>query len=449
MSIQPLTFTGVSSLSDSLQEVLKRAVSIASMPLQQLHNQDADVLQRKTLLGGLSTAVSGLGSAVARLGDVASKQALAATSSNSAKVSVTNTGAAAPVTYTVSDITSLAAAASETSIAGYGDATTTAVSANGSMRLVVGANTYDFTLTNNSLAGLRDKINSLNAGVTATILTTGSNNYLSVSANNTGATTLQIVDDPAGTATQWLTSANQGSDAVFKLNGLNISRKTNTVNDIIPGVVFTVKDKTGAGESVTLTLATDRSQLSSAIADFVDAYNALLDATNAQVGSNAGLLSGDFLIREVQGDMRSLAGYQSSGAIRSLADMGVTFDNLGKVSFDETVFDALSDDQISAALSFFGSKTSGFGALADQFTQLSDPITGLIKLQQDSYDREDARLQDQIAEMETRINDMQIATAARLQAADALLAQLESQQQMLDASIKSVNLVTFGKNQDQ
>ena len=138
MSIQPLTFTGVSSLSDSLQSVLNRAVSIASIPLQQLQNHDADVLQRQTLLGGLSTAVDNLGSAVAKLGDIASKQALSATSSNSAKVSVTNSGASSPVAYTISDITSLASAASETSATGYSNSSTDAVSANGSMELVVG-----------------------------------------------------------------------------------------------------------------------------------------------------------------------------------------------------------------------------------------------------------------------------------------------------------------------
>ena len=321
-------------------------------------------------------------------------------------------------------------------------------------------NKYDFTLTNNSLVGLRDKINSLNAGVTATILTTDSGNYLSVSANSSGVTTLQIIDDPGDPGvvgdpgyplhanTQWLTANNQGSNAVFKLNGLQIDRKSNTVNDVIPGVSFTVLEKTDTDEDITLTLASDRSQLSSAISDFVTKYNSLLGTTNAQVGASAGLLSGDFLVREVQGDMRALGSYEGSGTIKSLADMGITFDSQGKISFDQTTFDALSDSQISGAFSFFGSKTTGFGALADKFTQLSDPITGLIKLQQDSYTREDTRLQGQIADMEDRITSMQTATAARLQAADALLAQLESQQQVLDASIQSVNLVTFGKNKD-
>jgi hypothetical protein len=39
---------------------------------------------------------------------------------------------------------------------------------------------------------------------------------------------------------------------------------------------------------------------------------------------------------------------------------------------------------------------------------------------------------------------MQTSLQAKLQAADALLAQLASQQQMLAASIQSLNLATFG-----
>jgi hypothetical protein len=72
------------------------------------------------------------------------------------------------------------------------------------MQLVVGSATSTFTLANNNLVSLRDKINSLGAGVTASILTTSDGNYLTISANATGATTLQLIDDP-------VTAANPGA----------------------------------------------------------------------------------------------------------------------------------------------------------------------------------------------------------------------------------------------
>ena len=49
----------------------------------------------------------------------------------------------------------------------------------------------------------------------------------------------------------------------------------------------------------------------------------------------------------------------------------------------------------------------------------------------------------------TRINSMQTSMAARLQAADSLIAQLQSQQQTLNSSLQGLNLVLYGKNPNQ
>ena len=445
MSIAPLTFTGVSTYSSDLQTVLNRAVQIAQLPLTALQNQDTDVLQRKTLVSDLSQPLTDLGNAVAALGQLASSQGLAASSSDSSVVSVTGTGAKTAAVYTVSNVTSLARAASETSTTGYASSTATPVSSTGSMRLVVGSNNYDFSLSTNNLVTLRDRINSLGAGVSASILTTSGGNYLSLSASSTGATTLRLLDDPTGAATNRLTSANQGTNAVFQLNGIPISRSSNVVNDVVPGLTFTLNDTTTSGQSVQLTLATDRSQLGSALQTFATAYNAVVDKVNAQVGPNAGLLSGDFLVREVQSDLRSLGNYQSGGTVKSLTDLGINFAANGKMSVDTSTLNSLSDSQVNAAFTFLGSSSTGFGALAAKFTQLTDPITGLIKIQQDSYDTTDRRLQAEISDMTTKINSMQTALSSRLQMADSLLATLQAQQTQVSSSVQSLNYVLYGK----
>ena len=93
------------------------------------------------------------------------------------------------------------------------------------MKLVLGSNSYTINLTSqtNNLNGLVSAINGLGAGVTASVLTTGSGatpNYLSLSAASTGATTLQLIDDPTGAATNVITAANQGSNAKLHLQRL-------------------------------------------------------------------------------------------------------------------------------------------------------------------------------------------------------------------------------------
>ena len=114
-----------------------------------------------------------------------------------------NTGATSAATYTISDITSVAKAASETSKIGYADSSATPISTTGVVKLVVGAKSYDITLTpgTNNLVGLRNAINNLGVGATASVITTGTGlnpNYLSISANSSGAAALQLFDDPDG-----------------------------------------------------------------------------------------------------------------------------------------------------------------------------------------------------------------------------------------------------------
>ena len=432
MGLTPLTFTGLSTFSNDYQTILNRATQIAQLPVTMLQNQDVDVLQKKTLLGNLNSAVGALVTSLSSLGTTAANRALSTTSSNPAAVTVANTGAAAPATYTINSVTSAAAAASERTIASFATSAATPVSATGTMKLVVGSESYPFDLATNSLTGLRDKINSLGAGVTASVITaSGTSNYLSITTNATGATTLQHFDDPDGANNNVHTAANQGANAVFQLNGININQPGNVVNSVLPGVTFTI-----AGSSdtpVTLTLATDRAKLSKALGDFVASYNALAAQLSAQQGKNAGLLSGDNIIGQLNTAMRQLTSYRlNSGSIRGLADLGIQFSQTGEASLDQTAFDKLSDAGLADALTFAGSTTNGLGGFSKTFDQFSNSLTGAIQSEQLSLTRTDQRLQQQITALNDRVAATQKSLAAKLQQADALVARLQAQQNLLN-----------------
>ncbi len=448
MSLTPLTFTGVSKYSTDFQTILTRAVSIANIPAKAIQNQQTDLVQKKLIVSNLQTAAAGLASSLTALTAIGDSKGLSASSSDSTKVAIlTSTGTTA-ASYTVSEITSVAKAASETSAVGYADSSTTAVSSTGSLTLTVGSHDYPITLTSdtNNLAGLRDAINKLGVGVTASVLTTGTGltpNYLSVSANDTGAKALSVTDDPAGAATALLTSTNQGANAVFNLNGVPVSKSSNTINDVVPGISFSILGTTSGG-TVSLTLATDRSTLTSALQTFVSNYNAVSTQLDGQIGPSAGVLSGDFLIREVQGDLRSLTGFQGTGAVKNFSDLGLELSNTGALSLNTTTLNGLSASAIDSAFTFVGTSVSGLGSLNSKFTQLSDPISGLIKIQQDQYDVTNTRLTSDLADITDKVALLQTVTAQKLQAADSLLAQLDSQQSVLTGVLLSVNNALYG-----
>lgn len=449
MSFTPLSFVGLSQYSEDFQMIMQRTVSIASLPIKALQNEQKDLLQQKLLVSNLMSTVDALASKVAALGEVGARKALAASTTSPSKVRGTNVSATSAATYTITEITSVARVASETSVSGYTDSGSSPVSASGTVRLVVGSDTYDIDVSaNNSLIGLRDAINQLGAGVTATIFTTGTGeepNYLSITANAAGAKTLQLIDDPEGAATHLITSNNQGANTEFKLNGVPVSKTSTLINDVVPGLTFEIFEKTAPGEEIIVALGTDRNQVSSALSSLVGAYNELVDQVSGQIGEQAGLLSGNFLVREIQEVMRRFTGYNGTGAIKSLAEVGIELDRDGKMSFNSSTFAALSDSQVLGAIDLLGTSTTGLGGFAKQFQAISDPVTGLAKLQLDRYEAADLRLNRQIGEIADRVNVMQAGLLAKLQAADTILAQLESQRSMVETTVQSLQYVLYGR----
>lgn len=452
MGLTPLTFSGVSTYSADFQKILERSMTIAAQPISALQNEQTKILQRKSIASGLRNTVDGLAEAVRKLGETGNNKALGGTSTNSSKVSIGTVTATAPASYTITEITSLARSASASSN-GYSSVSAQPVSATGTVRLTVGGTEQTITLNSseNNLTGLRDKINGLGLGVTASIFTTGTGanpNYLSITANTTGEKAIALVDDPTGAATNLLSNVDSGSNANFKLNGVSVSKSSNLVNDVVNGVSFTLTGTTSGSESVTLSLSSNRNSVSSRLNAFVEAYNSVLEATDAQVGEAAGLLTGDFLVRETNNVLREIAGYEGSGAIKSLSDLGISFAKDGKASFDDQVLADLSDSSFQEALNFLGTETTGFGGQVSRLKQLSEPVTGLISIQEARYEEEDAKISERVEELTARLEALQQSTSLRLQTVDALLGSLESQKTIIDASYKSVQLVLFGKNQE-
>ena len=343
------------------------------------------------------------------------------------------------------DLLTATGSGTETSTTDYTDTTTAQVS-KGTMTLVSGSQNYTFQLAGNNLQSLAAAINAQNAGVSASVLTTPTGDYLSVSAEQTGATTLALYDGASASGRDLLTDANQGSNAKFQLNGINVTQSSNTVNSVIPGVTFTLE---GTGSSATtISLATDPTQISSALQSFVTNYNALQTAVEGQEGQNAGALAGDSVVDQLQTLLNQMASYTHiGGGIQGLADLGVEFnDDTGQLSFDSTTFDGLSSSQVQDALNFLGTTTTGFGAFYTQLDGFSDPVSGLIQAEITGDHQTDSDLQNQISTMTTQVQTMQTNLTSQLETADAQQEELQNQQAELNASLDGLNLVLYGKD---
>lgn len=432
------------------QAILNKAVQTSEVPLTQLETQDTAVLSQESALGSLQSAVAAVTSSLTALGQDGATGALTASSSNSSVVTASDAGATSPASYVINSITSAAAAASETSLSSYSASApvTTGATTPGAMELMVGTKAYDFTLTpgNNNLAGLVSHINGLNSGVTASVLTTSTGNYLSLQANQTGATTLTLSDESTATPANIITNTNQGTDAVFHLNGIKVTQPGNTVNGVVSGLTFNIVAPSSS--PTTISLSSNPSQLSNDLQTLVTNYNALVTAVQAQAGGSNGALIGDTTINQLQQAMQHVNSYfsPSSGSVQSLSDLGVTFNGVnGAASFDPTVVGGMSTSQLNDALNYVGTATTGLGAFASTFSGFSDPVAGLIQTEIASDKKSDSNLQSQIDKSTASINQMQAGLATQIEQADALESAYESQQTELAASLQGLDLVLYGK----
>ncbi|MBI1751470.1 MAG: flagellar filament capping protein FliD [Acidobacteria bacterium] len=226
--------------------------------------------------------------------------------------------------------------------------------------------------SSNTLNGLRDKINASGAGVTASVVNMGRGDkpyQLVLTAKDTGTGTTQgvvtlvdITNQSGGSAgaaannlgitagtvdsltapttlTGGLTSTASGStgvDAVFTLNGIEMTRKSNTVRDAVDGITFTLKQGGQTGIT-TLTVAPDKTGATTAIQDFISKYNALLkdykaastSTKNSDGSINEAPLAGDASTRAMMANLKATltglsGGLPGDASYKSLASIGIT-----------------------------------------------------------------------------------------------------------------------------
>ncbi len=393
-----LSFQGVTTglQTDSL---IKAIMQQEGLPVQRLKERYNANTQRSAALNSMRTGMSSLATSMAQLLDKFSARTVSSTDSNGTYATATASGAVSG-SYEVK-VTSIATKGQLAPTMSGGVPTNLAVADPSAPILLTGSGeftvqgtdgvTKSFTVTNNSLNGLRDAINASGAGVTASIINTGTgaNPYqLVVTAKETGTGTtgglvkLATANDTTvvaslGITNDGLTSTGTGiaKDAVFSVNGIELTRQTNIVKDAVDGVTFTLK-KGDASNATTLTVAQDKAGATAAMQDVLTKFNAVLktykDAStitrDTETGeTTSGPLSGDVVAKSVLSQMRSVLGgspdgLSGSALYKSGAELGIKTNVDGTLSLDTKVFQEALDkdpDAVEKVFSFSGSSSNG------------------------------------------------------------------------------------------
>jgi flagellar hook-associated protein 2 len=421
---------GVTSSSIDVAGIVSSLMAVEQQPITRLNSQISSYNAKISALGSVQSALASFQTSVQGLNSL-TFNSFSATSSNTAALSATASSIAKTGSYSL-NISQLAQAQN---LAALGQASATTAIGSGTSTTL----TFDFgtisggTLTNgtytgasfasngsasksvtidssnNTLSGIRDTINAANIGVTASLIndgsaspyrlvltsnTTGVANSMKISVSGDATLTGLLAEDPAGT--QNLSQTSAALNANFTVNGIAISKASNTVGDVVPGVTLNLSGTSAS--AVTLNVGPNTSAVSTAINGFVTAFNTAAKAIQSQTSydpttKTAGTLQGEVSLSILQSQMAAMLTTNiGTGAITNLTQIGIGFQKDGTLAVDSTKLNAALSTNYQGVANLFvaaGSATDNLvsytsassstkaGAYALNITQLSTQGTAV------------------------------------------------------------------------
>jgi flagellar hook-associated protein 2 len=422
------TFNGQSKYASDFQNVLSRGVELQSLNLVNLQTEQTTDQHKQSALQSLDQQFMSLQTVINSLTTATGLSSLSATVSNSSVASVALSDGATPATYTleVNSVGSHTQAYSSNGLSTVSNPNSQNISSSSSFTLTVGSNSY--TVTGSTLQGLANAINSNSSyGVTASIVNDGSSSSpdyrLALQATALGNVGVQLNDG----SQNLLTTLSTGTSASYKVDGLpNIITSNSDSVTLGPGVTATLLG-TNSGSPATVTVSQNSSSVKSALQSFAAAYNSVVSQLSASYGQHANALQGDSILSTAKAALRSLVNY-TDGNGSALSHLGLDLSNTGQLSFNSSAFDAATSNGMSAALQFLGSSTSGFvQAATNAVTNLEDPASGSIKIEEQQLTSTLSSLSTKINTEVDRINNFQQNLLTQLSTADANIYTLENQ----------------------
>lgn len=376
--------------------IVSQLMMIEQRPLLALAQKEASYQAQLSAYGSIKGALSTFQSAISSLSSISRFQTLAAASADTSIFTASASSAASAGTYSIDSITKLAqaqklaATGQDSSTAAIGSGTLTfdfgtisggtfdsgtgkyagaAFTSNGA-----GAKTVTIEATNNSLQGIRDAINAAKIGVTATIIndggtspyrltltsnSIGKDNSIKVSVTGDAALSDLLAYDPGNDTGQNLSETATAQNAEFKIDGISVSKPSNTVTDAIQGVTLNLQNTTAT--PVKLTVTRESSAIRSSVETFVKAYNDLnkilkdLSAYDPAAKKGAVLL-GDSTVRTLQTQLRAVFNTPVSntgGSLTNLSQIGVTFQKDGSLALDTAKLNTAITNNVNDIASLF------------------------------------------------------------------------------------------------
>lgn len=450
---------GVGSGLD-INSLVSQLVQAEGAPSQsRLTRQATAVATQLSAVGSLRGALASFQSALTPLKSAALFDVLSATSADNDIFTASADSDAVAGSYEV-EVQQMARGDQLVSTPFIGGATS--VVGTGTLTLNLGTSSFviDISDTNNTLAGIRDAINTAsgNPGIQATLVYGQSGAQLVLSATKTGATnTIRVTASGGdgglaaltydGTPDVNYAVKQEAQDAIVLIAGVEHHSASNVIDGAIDGVAITLKDE-NLGSTVRLTVAADTAAVKTNVQRFVAAYNAM-HATLAALSSYnpatkaAGPMLGDAMLNGLESQLRTISTAAVpglSGTYTSLAAIGITTDANGKLAINDAKLQAALDSGRGAVANVFGGSTGIAKRLDDTLTtQLGS--AGSIAARDRTLKQSQDSIEDDQLRLSARLELIQQRYLAQFTALDTLMSQLNSTSSFLTQQLANSNAI--------
>lgn len=273
---------------------------------------------------------------------------------------------------------------------------------------------------------------------------------------------------------------DSAEDALVEFNGIEISRETNEIDDLIPGVTLDLNR--ASDEEVDLSIEPDRELSKESLIEFVFQYNNVItrililsqdnpdvvdeieyftDEERDQAMEDLGDLRADLTLMQIKNRLQSIvtSPYETraGNALSLLTQLGISSNETGGGGFNaaklrgyleinEGKLDQALNGDILAIKELFGMDSdgdllmdSGAGVQLDNYLKAFTQTGGILTLKTDRLDREIDEQNDDIDDFKTYLEDYEQELKIEYGNMEGMLNQLESSSKSLDNMFNSNN----------
>jgi len=323
----------------------------------------------------------------------------------------------------------------------------------GILKLDLGSENMSLDLStlpdNANLLDLRNAINSAsdNPGIQASIIRTGSNVRLVLSAEKTGAANTISMNLSGGSSDEYVelnsalaasTQLSVAQDAKLKFNGVDVISATNQIKNITDNVTLDLT-KTNLGKPISLSIGRDDGAITETLQKFVDAYNALQgrvktstissssSSKSSDSASSRPALSGD---SSATGMMRSLrAVFSNLPSGHFLSQTGLKFEKNGDLSLDKKALTESLDNDPEILNKLLLGDTGIIATLSTALEPYSEK-EGIFDARIKSLNLETKRLEDKTAQIDIQMDSLYKRYLSQFTALNSLQGQMQQTNSM-------------------